>query len=214
MTKYLLNAEKRTITGKKISKLRKEGLLPGNLFGKNVESQAIQVKLRDFEKIYKDSGETGIVYVKIDSETKERPTLVSGISFNPISGQKLHVDLHQVNLKEKVTAHVPVEIIGECELIKSGAASLVTSLNEIEIEALPTDIPESITFDISIFKEVGDHLKVSDAKVSSGVEIKTDPEITVVSIAEPEKEEVVVEAEEAKAEEAPKNTEDKQEEEK
>jgi large subunit ribosomal protein L25 len=205
MTKYTLKAEKRTMLGKKINRLRKEGLLPANLFGKNIPSQAIQVKTKDFERLYKEAGETGIIYIQVDDESKERPTLVSGLAYNPVTGLKYHVDFHQVNLKEKVVTHVPIEIIGECELIKSGAASLVTSLDEIEIEALPTDIPESVTLDISSFKEMSDHFKVSDIKLSAGVEIKTDPEITIVSLSEPEKEEVKV-VEEAPTEAAAPET--------
>ena len=202
MTKYTLKAEKRTLFGKKINRLRKSGVLPANLFGKSIESQAIQVKTKDFDKVYKEAGETGIVYVQVEGEEKERPTLVTGIANNPSTGTKFHVDFHQVNLKEKVTAHVPVEIVGESELIKSGAAVLNQSLTEIEIESLPTDIPESITFDISSLKEIGDNLKVSDAKFSSDIEVKTDLELPVVSLAEPQKEEVVPEVEEATEAEA------------
>ncbi|HEX9007864.1 MAG TPA: 50S ribosomal protein L25 [Patescibacteria group bacterium] len=201
MTKYTLKAEKRTIFGKKINRLRKSGIIPSNLFGKNLESQAIQVNSKDFERVYKQAGETGIIYIQVEGESKERPTLVSGIAFNPINANRLHIDFHQVNLKEKVTAHVPVEITGESELVKSGAAALITSLDEIEVEALPTDIPEKIVFDISGLKEIGDHLKVSNAQVSPDVEITTDPEVTVVSLSEPEKEEVLPTPEEA-AEEA------------
>lgn len=196
MTKYTLKAEKRTIFGKKINRLRKSGILPGNLFGKNIDSQAIQVKTKDFDKIYKEAGETGIVYIQVEGEEKDRPTLITGLANNPSTGAKFHADFHQVNLKEKVTAHVPVEITGESELIKSGDAVLNQSITEIEIESLPTEIPENIIFDISVLKEIGDQLKVSDAKLPSGVEVKTDMELSVVSLAEPQKEEVVPETEE------------------
>ena len=192
MTKYSLEAQKRDLFGKKLKRLRKQGILPANLFGKTTESTSIQMKLQEFDRVYKEAGETSVVYVKIEGEEKERPVLISNLHFDPISGRKLHVDLHQVNLKEKVTANVPVEIIGESQLIKDGIAVLNQSINEIEVEALPTDIPENITFDISGLKELGDHLNVSDAKVPSTVEIKTEPELVVVSLSEPQKEEVIV----------------------
>lgn len=191
MTKHVLKAQKRTVTGKKNRQIRKQGWLPANLFGKEIDSQAIQIKSVDFDRVYKEAGETSIVYIQVDEEGKDRPTLVTSIAFNPVSGQKYHVDFHQVNLKEKVTAHVPVELIGESELVKAGEGVLVESINEIEVEALPTHIPEKIVFDISSLKEIGDHLKVSLAKVDADVEIKTDPELIVVSLAEPEKEEVL-----------------------
>lgn len=189
MQKYILKADKRTVLGSKVKQLRRTGIVPANLFGKTIESQAIQVNAVDFNRVYKEAGETSLIWVKVEGEDKERPTLVTSVAFSPMTGDKMHVDFHQVNLKEKVTANVPVEIIGESELISSNMAVLSQSLNEIEIEALPTEIPESIVFDISSLKEIGDHLLVSDAKVGAEVEIKTDPEQMVVSLQEPQKEE-------------------------
>ncbi len=189
MEKFILKADKRSVLGKKIRQLRHQGLIPGNVFGKGIDSQAIQVVATEFNRVYKEAGETSLVWLKLEGEAKERPTLVTGIAFNPINGDKLHVDFHQVNLKEKVTANVPVELTGECELVETNVAVLSQSLTEIEVEALPTDIPENITFDISVLKEIGDQLKVSDAKVGPDVEITTDPEQMVVSLQEPQKEE-------------------------
>jgi len=189
MQKFILKAEKRTVLGSKVKQLRRTGVVPANLFGKTIESQSIQVNAVEFNRVYKEAGETSLIWVSVDGEDKERPTLVTSVHFNPMTGDKLHVDFHQVNLKEKVTANVPVEIIGESELVNTNVAVLSQSLNEIEIEALPTEIPESITFDISSLKEIGDHLLVSDAKVGADVEIKTDPEQMVVSLQEPQKEE-------------------------
>lgn len=191
MQKYILKAEKRTVIGSKVKQLRRTGVVPANLFGKTIESQAIQVNAVDFNRVYKEAGETSLIWVQVGGEEKERPTLVTSVHYNPITGDKLHIDFHQVNLKEKVTANVPVEIIGESELVASNLAVLSQSLNEIEVEALPTDIPENITFDITSLKAIGDLLKVSDAKVPSEVEIKTDPEQIVVVLQEPMKEEVV-----------------------
>ena len=191
MQKFILKADKRTVLGSKVKQLRRQGIVPANLFGKTIPSQAIQVNAVEFNRAYKEAGETSLIWVKVEGEDKERPTLVTGVSRNPMTGVKNHIDFHQVNLKEKVTANVPVEIIGESELVASNAAVLSQSLNEIEVEALPTDIPESITFDISSLKEIGDHLKISDAKVGSEVEIKTDPEQVVIALQEPMKEEVI-----------------------
>ncbi|HOX96373.1 MAG TPA: 50S ribosomal protein L25 [Candidatus Woesebacteria bacterium] len=196
MQKLTLKANKRTVLGSKVKKLRRQGVIPANLFGKTIDSQAIQVGSVDFNRAYKEAGETSLIWINVEGEDKERPTLVTGVALNPVTGDTLHIDFHQVNLKEKVTANVPVEITGESELVNTNVAVLSQSLNEIEVEALPTDIPESIVFDISALKEIGDQLKVSDAKVSSEVEIKTDPEQMVVSLQEPQKEEEPLVAEE------------------
>lgn len=200
MNKFVLKAEKRVILGSKVKKLRRLGLIPANVFGHTVESQAIQVSAVEFARVYKDAGETSLIWLKIEGEDKERPTLIKALTNNPVTGQKLHVDFHQVNLKEKVTANVPVEVIGENQLIKDGLAVLDLNIQEIEVEALPTDLPEQITYDISTLKEIGDHLKVSDAKLPAGVTAVTDPEKIVVALGAPMKEEEPLETEVVEAE--------------
>jgi large subunit ribosomal protein L25 len=189
MNKFSIKAEKRTLLGSKVKQLRRKGILPANIFGKTVPSQAVQVNMVEFNRVYKQAGETGLVWVSIEGEDKERPTLITAVTKNPVSGLKFHVDFHQVNLKEKVSSHVPVEIIGEAQLIKDGLAVLDTHLDELEVEALPTDIPESIVFDISSLKEVGDHLSASSVALPAGITLLTDPEAIVVALGEPQKEE-------------------------
>ncbi len=200
MNKFNLKADKRTILGSQAKKLRRQGIIPANVFGKTIDSQAIQVSQVEFNRVYKEAGETSLIWLKLESEDKERPTLVTAVTHNPVTGDKLHIDFHQVNLKEKVSANVPVEIVGEAQMVKDGLAVLDTNLHEIEIEALPTDIPESIVFDISLLKEIGDHLKVSDVKLPEGVTLVTDPEATVVALGALQKEEAPLETEVAEAE--------------
>ncbi|KKS94160.1 MAG: 50S ribosomal protein L25 [Candidatus Collierbacteria bacterium GW2011_GWB1_44_6] len=189
MNKFVLKVEKRVLLGSKVKKLRRQGIIPANVFGRTVESQAIQVPSVDFARVYKDAGETSLIWLKIDGEDKERPTLVKGVTNNPITGTKLHIDFHQVNLKEKVTANVPVEVIGETQMVKEGLAVLDINLHEIEVEALPTDIPENVTVDISSLMEIGDNVKVADLKVPTEVTILTDPEQLVLALGAPQKEE-------------------------
>lgn len=189
MNKFTIKAEKRSILGSKVKQLRRQGILPGNIFGKGVESQAIQLNAVEFNRVFKEAGETGLIWVSLNGETKERPTLVSAITNHPVTGDKLHVDLHQVNLKEKVTAHVPVQLIGESQLVKDGLAVLDSHLDEIEIEALPTDIPEHVTVDISTLLATGDHVLAGSLALPESVTLITDPESIVVALGEPQKEE-------------------------
>ncbi len=189
MNKYVLKAEKREIIGSKVRKMRKVGLIPATVFGKTVDSASIQISSVEFNRVYKQAGETSLIWISVDGEAKERPTLVKDLSNNPMTGKIVHIDFHQVNLKEKVTANVPVEIIGESDLIKSGAAVLDIHMDEVEVEALPTDIPEKLVFDISSLKEVGEHLLLSSAVLPSGVTLITDSESIVVALGEPQKEE-------------------------
>lgn len=189
MSKFSLKAESRQILGSKVKKLRKNGMIPASVFGKGVDSLSISVNAVDFAKVYKQAGETSLIYLKVEGENKERPTLIKSLDFSPIKNEVLTVDFHQVNLKEKVTAFVPLEVVGESELIHSGQAILSQNLHEIEVECLPTDIPEKFEIDATLLKEIGDSLKVSDLKVDSEVEIKTDLDSIIISLSEPQKEE-------------------------
>lgn len=190
MSKIILKAEKRTIEGRKVKNLRKEGTLPGNVYGKKIKSQAVQVNLKDFEKTYKEIGETGLLTLSIGSE--ERPVLIHNLQLNPISDDPVHVDFLQVDLKEKVEADIPVELIGESPTEKQAIGTVVQYLNEIKVEALPTDLPEKFEVDISVLVEVDQSIMIKDLKYDKAkVEVKTNPDEIVAKVEPPQKEEVV-----------------------
>lgn len=189
MSKFILSAKKRDLMGSKTKKLRKTGHIPAVVYGKSVDSLPITLESVQFNKIYKNAGETNLVYLKIEGEDKERPTLIKLVNLSPVKSDVVSVDFHQVSLKEKVSAQVPLEVVGQSEAIKTGLAILSQNIHEVEVECLPTDIPESFEVNIESLKEIGDHLKVSDLKVPSGVEINADMETVIVSLTEPQKEE-------------------------
>lgn len=190
MQKKELKAEIRKITGRKIKNLRVQGLLPANVSGKKIKSEAVQVNLKEFKKVFAEAGETGLVELKIGSDT--RPVLIHNIQRNPVSDEYIHADFLQVDLKEKVEAEVPVELTGESPAEKQSIGTVVQYLNEIRVEALPTDLPEKFVIDVSTLSEVDQAVYVKDVKVDkSKVDIKDDPEEIVVKVEPPQKEEVV-----------------------
>jgi large subunit ribosomal protein L25 len=190
MAKTILKAEKRKIEGRKVKNLRKEGILPGNVYGKKIKSQAVQVSLKDFEKIYKELGETGLLMLSIGEE--EKPVLIHNLQLNPVSDTPIHVDFLQVDLKEKVEADIPVELTGESPAEKQAIGTVVQYVNEIKVEALPTDLPEKFEVDVSSLSEVDQALTVKDLSYDkSKVEIKAMPDEIVVKVEPPQKEEVV-----------------------
>lgn len=192
MTKITLSLEPRIVFGKKVKTLRKQGLIPANIFGNKIKSTAVQVKTTVFKPIYAQAGETQIVYIQIKGEKTERPVLLTNISYDPMTGDILHLDLRQVNLKEKVIANIPVELFGESPAVKDIQATLITSLDEIEVEALPTDLPDHFTADISLLKSIGDSIKVSDLDIDrTKIEVKVDLETVIVTVAGQQKEEVI-----------------------
>ena len=195
MNKTTLEAKVRKVTGRKVKILRKEGLIPANIYGKKIKSQAVQVKALDFKKAYKEAGETGLISLKVQAEKgkgEDRAVLVSGVQFNPLTDAVVHVDFRQVDLKEKVTAAVPVELMGESPAQKGGIGTVVQYIDEIEVEALPTDLPEKFEIDASGLAEVDQAVFVSDLKYNKAkVEVKNDPKEIIVKIEPPQKEEVV-----------------------
>ena len=190
MAKVELKAEKRKIEGRKVKNLRKEGILPGNVYGKKVKSESVQVNLKDFETAYKEVGETGLLTLVVGSD--EKPVLIHNLQVHPVTDDPIHVDFLQVDLKEKVEADIPVELMGESPAEKQGIGTVVQYLNEITVEALPTDLPEKFAVDISGLTEVDQSFMVKDLLFDkSKVEIKVDLEEMVAKVEPPQKEEVV-----------------------
>lgn len=184
-----LKAQKRTVLGRKVKKLRKDGLLPANIFGKKIKSQAITVNLQDFQKTFSQVGETGLVDVSLTGESKVRPALISNVQIHPVSDQPVHADFHQVDLTQKVTANVPLEVIGESIAVKDKGAVLITLFDEIEVEALPADLPDKFTVDISSLKEFNDSVLAKDLKVDrSKVEVKMGDKEAIVMVQQPKEE--------------------------
>lgn len=207
MDKLTLTVEPRTLQGRKVKTLRRQGILPGNIFGKKTASTAVQVKLDEFTKIFAKAGETSVIDLKLTGETKDRPVLISNIARNPVTEQFVHVDFRQVDLHQKVVTTVPVELVGESPAEKDLGGIIVQQINELEIEALPTDIPEKLEVDITKLKAIGDSLTIGDIKFdTTKITIKEDLTQVIVSAQAP-KEEVeetpAVEAPEAEAATAP-----------
>lgn len=202
MKKISLNVRTRSLIGKKARKLRLQNILPGNVYGKEIPSLAVEVDLPLFQKTYKEAGETHVLDFVIDKQ-EPRPILIHQVQIHPVSGKMLHVDFYQVDLKEKIKAKVPVEIAGVAGAVSQKLGVLLTLLDEIEVEALPTDLPEKITLDVTKLAQVGDAIKVKDIPAFGGVTIMTDSEAEIVKVGHlVTKEAVALEAEEAAAQAA------------
>lgn len=190
MQKNTLKAEKRKVLGRKVKKLRREGVLPANIYGKKIKSLSIKFPVVDFEKVYKAAGETGIVEITVGKQKK--PVLISNVQLDPVTDKPLHVDFHQVDLKEKTTADVPIELIGESPAEKQGLGTVVQSINEIEVEALPKDLPDKFEIDLSKLVKVDQTVQVKDLVVDTKkVKILAEAEQMIVKVEPPRKEEEV-----------------------
>lgn len=191
MATFELTANIRTIFGRKTKQLRNKGIIPANIFGKKIKSLAIELEKSGLLDTMRKAGETGLIHLKIKGDDKVHPVLVSGYAQHPVTDEMLHVDFHEVDLKQKTTATVPLKTVGESEAVKGGMV-LVMFKNEIEVEALPTDLPDVIEVDISGLTEVGSSIHAKDLKVDrSKVTLDIEDEEMIVTIQEPAKEEVV-----------------------
>jgi large subunit ribosomal protein L25 len=161
--KLSLNAEKRNVYGSKVKKLRDQEILPANLYGKDFKSQALKLDQKKFLDLYKKAGETGVIYLQIDKEKKPYSVLIHNVQFHPVAGSPLHVDFHKVDLTKKVQVNIPVELVGEAPGVSKGGV-LVQVMNELEVEALPTDLPDKFEIDVSGLIEIGDSITVKDLK--------------------------------------------------
>lgn len=185
----LLQAQKRNLMGRKVKTLRREGMLPANIFGKKIKSVAIQVMMQDFSKVYEEAGETNLISLKVANEKQARPVLATNLQKDPVTDTVIHVDFREVDLSQKVTVAVPIEIVGESPAVKEKGAVLLRLLDEIEVEALPKDLPDKITIDISGLTEFDQGITVKDLKVAKEVAVLADPQESVVMVQEPKKEE-------------------------
>ena len=190
MSNYSLSATKRTAMGRKVRALRKTGVVPANIFGKKIASLAIQVEAKALKEVPKQAGETNLINLKVDGG-KNHPVLVAGYAHDSVTGELQHVDFHEVDLNVKTTAMVPLHTVGESEGVKAGNV-LVLQKNELEVEALPADLPNAIEVDITALTEVGSTIHAKDLKLDrTKVTLLVEDDEVIATIQEPAKEEVV-----------------------
>lgn len=188
--KVELTAELRSVTGRKVKQLRASGILPAVLYGKGQESLSLQVPVKDFDRALKQAGESTLVYVTVDGHAY--PTIINDVARHPLSGLPVHADFYKVRLDEKIKAMVPVVFVGESPAVKDGNI-FVRNVNELEVEALPTDLPHEVTVDISKLTAVGDQVTLKDVKVPSAVLVGNEDEVIASIIAAKTEEELAAE---------------------
>lgn len=178
--KYTLSATTRDLVGRKVKTLRAKGQTPATVYGKNVKSVSVAIDSDAFRNVYAAAGETGLVELSVGGDI--RPVLIHAVQKDAVKGQILHVEFYQVDLREKVHANVPLEFVGDAPAVIGKVGVLLTILDEVEVEALPTDLPEKLTVDVTTLANVDQELKVSDVKVPTGVTVLTSTDQTVVRV--------------------------------
>ena len=163
-----------------LDKLRKEGKIPAVYYGFNKHATSVTVSMKDFQKTFKDAGEsTSIV---LDTEDGKMDALIHEVQLDPVKNVPLHADFLIIDANKSVTVMVPIEFDGESPAVKTGLGSLVKVMHEVEVSALPKNLPHSLTVDISKLNTLEDNVFVSDITAPTGVTINTPGEEVVAAI--------------------------------
>jgi len=196
MEKIILNSAAREARGKNVCKhLRKEGQIPGVIYKGGKEALSIQVDTKElWHALHTDAGENAIITINVTGTEKplEKTVIVKEIQVDPINDKFVHVDFHEISLKETLKVKVPVVTKGEAAGVKEEDGVLSQLMWELEVECLPTNIPEHIDVQVDELN-IGDAIHVQDIVAPEGVKILDDPEHVVASVNPPQAEEVVEE---------------------
>jgi large subunit ribosomal protein L25 len=208
-----LQAKIRKDFGKKVKNLRKKGLIPAVLYGPKIENLTLEVDLKEFEKVYQAAGESSLISLEVDK--KKFLVLIHAVEIDALSQKPIHVDFYQPRLDEEITATIPLVFEGEAPAVKDLGGTLVRNIHEVEVKALPQDLPHEIKVNIEKLKTFEDNILIKDLNVSKEVRILKEPEEIVALVTPPEKvEEELVKPVEEKVEEVEKIEEKKAEEKK
>ena len=185
-----LKTESRTTFGKKNKALRAEGRIPAELYGHGVPNAHLVIDTKEFVKVFREAGENTVVTLLVGDE--KRPTLIHDVIHDYLTGAVEHVDFYQVRMDEVIKAHVPVEFVGESPAVKAAGGILNKTISEIEVEALPADLPHRFTVDLGVLVELEQSIYVRDLAVPKGVKMHLAPETVIVTVGAPRKEEEII----------------------
>ena len=196
MKQIEIQAAPRSVLGKKVRFLRRDGYVPVHVFGHNVESVALQADAVQLHRVLVQAGKTRIISLKVDKGSEPRNVMVREVQRNPMTGELLHVDFYQVAMAEKIKAEVPIVLVGQAPALKIKDNMLVQVLNNITVECLPALCPASVEVDLSSLAEARQEVKVKNISLPAEIAIVNDPEAAIARIVvlRAEKEEVVAAA--------------------
>jgi large subunit ribosomal protein L25 len=206
-----LIAKIRKDLGKKVKKLRKKGIIPAVLYGPKIENIPLEVGLKDFEKVYKTAGESSLIQLQVDK--KKFLVLIHAVEIDALSQKPIHVDFYQPRLDEEITATIPLVFEGSSPAVKDLGGTLVRNIHEVEVRALPQNLPHEIKVNVEKLKTFEDNILIKDLLLPKEVKILKEPEEIVALVTPPEKvEEELEKPVEEKVEEVEKVEEKKEEE--
>lgn len=194
MDSIKLNASKREISGKQVKQLRAKGDIPSVVYGHGIASRSITINTREFDKVFKQAGESTLIDLAVDGEAVK--VLVKEVQYDPTKGSFVHVDFQQVNMKEKMELEIPLKFTGEAPAVKELGATLVRALDAVNVLCLPQDLVHEIEVSLTGLKNVDDAITIADINAPKGIEILNEPGqiVAVINAAMTEDEMLAMEA--------------------
>jgi len=177
----ILAAKIRKDIGKKAKFLGEKGLIPAVLYGSKTKNTVIEISSKDFEKIYREAGESSLV--NLDVEGKKFPVLIHEVQKNPITEKFIHVDFFQPDLDVEIVAKVPLIYEGLPPAVKDLGGTFIKNLSELDVKALPQNLPHEIRVDISGLITFDDNILVKDLKLPDGVKVLKEKELILAFVA-------------------------------
>jgi len=177
-----ISAKIRTEIGKKAKNLRSKGILPAVLYGPKIETLSLEVNEKDFEKTLQEAGESSLISLELDK--KKFLVLIHAIEIDAISKKPIHIDFYQPRMDEEISAEVPLVFVGESGAVKDLGGTLVKNIHEIEVKALPQNLPHEIKVDLEKLKTFADNILIKDLIVPQGVRILKGPDEIVVLVSQ------------------------------
>lgn len=180
-----IKAAPRAVLGKKVQQLRRQGRLPGNVYGRGLESRAIDIDAREFARTIKSAGLRAMIELTVDGEKAPRYVILRGMARSGGTGDPIHVDFFQVDPNIPIQANVPIRLVGEAPAVRDLAGTLLPGLDVVAVRCLPLAIPDSMSVDLSSLNGFDLTLTVADIEPMDGVDILTDPAIVVATVNPP-----------------------------
>ena len=177
--------------------MRERDFIPAELYGHGFENIHLSVPAKNFSRVFKEAGASAIIKLVLSGaeglkDKNEFNVLINNFQRSPLTNEISHIDFYSVRMDEKITAAIPLEFINESPAVKEKIGILIKAMHEIEIEALPADLPHHIEVDISNLSNIGMNIRVKDLKINKGVKLLVDRETVVAVINEIAKEEEIV----------------------
>lgn len=182
MADFSLKAQPRTVVGKRVKNLRREGLVPITVYGPKIDPVSLQVPYRELEVTLRDAGGTNLIDVNVDGD--KHTAIARDVQRDVVKGSILHVDFYAVDATTTIRADIPIYLVGTSPAVEAREGILLTGANNVTVETLPAKLTNQIEVDLSKLKAIGDSITIGDLDLGEGVVIINEPEEMIARISQ------------------------------